>query len=84
MARAAVVLDDLVVNVIEAGEDYELPDGEGVLVFLDEDEAVGPGFTRDGEHWSPPEAPEAPEPTPLETLRADLDWVINYVVTGEA
>lgn len=87
MARAAVVLDDVVVNVIEAEQDYELPDEQGELVWLEEGGYVGPGFTRGpGGEWLAPgvvDAPE-PEPDPLEQLRADLDWIINYVVTGEA
>jgi hypothetical protein len=31
-----------------------------------------------------PEPEQEPEPDPIEQIRADLDWLITFVVTGEA
>lgn len=83
--RGALVRDNVVENIVEYGEGWE-PDDGTELVTIVPGMFVGPGFTRDGDNWLPPgieELPE-PEPDPVEQMRADLDWLINFVVTGEA
>lgn len=85
MARAAIMREDVAENIIEADEGYEPPE-EFTLRWLADAEFVGPGWRLTDDGWRSPEQPDViePAPDPVAQMRDDLDWLINFVVTGEA
>lgn len=72
MARAALIKDNLVTNVIEVAEDsgYEPEEGYELRKLTDEDQ-VGPGWTVTKDGYSPPAEEEA-APNPDDELDAAI------------